>query len=170
MSPGRHTLRGLLAADLPALMALQAQAYGAAYVEPAAVMAQRLAITPQTVWGLFDAPGAMWAYLLAYRSEPGTVAPLHQAFDPATRPTALYLHDLAVHPQAKGQGLGPRLVAAALALVRAEGLGGLGLVAVQGSQPFWQRQGFQVVRPDVDSQAALAGYGDEAAYLWRALS
>ncbi|MBV5290789.1 MAG: GNAT family N-acetyltransferase [Curvibacter lanceolatus] len=169
MSAEQPTLRGLQAADLPALMALQALAYGAAFVEPAAVMAQRLAITPLTVWGLFDAPGALCAYLLAYRSVPGAVAPLHHPFDPAPQSTALYLHDLAVHPSAKGLGLGPRLVAAALALARAEGLGGLGLVAVQGSQPFWRRQGFQDRRPDAASQATLAGYGEGAVYLWRSL-
>jgi len=170
MSPDRHTLRALLAADLPALMALQALAYGAGFVEPRAIMAQRLAVTPDTVWGQFDASGAMCAYLLAYRSVPGAVTPLHQRFDPALRPTALYLHDLAVHPSAKGQGLGPRLVVAALALARAEGLSGLGLVAVQGSQPFWQRQGFAPGRPDAASQASLASYGEEAAYLWRPLA
>lgn len=169
MSAGRPTLRGLQAADLPALMALQAQAYGDAFVEPAAVMAQRLSITPHTVWGLFDAPGALCAYLLAYRSVAGAVAALHQPFDPAPRPTALYLHDLAVHPQAKGQGLGPRLVAAAQAVARAEGLSGLGLVAVQGSQPFWQRLGFQPSRPDAASHACLAGYGEQAVYLWHPL-
>ncbi len=169
MSPGLLTLRGLQSADLPGLMALQVQAYGAGFVEPTAVMAQRLAITPDTVWGLFDASGAMRAYLLAYRSVSGAVASLHQPFDPAPRPTALYLHDLAVHPSAKGLGLGPRLVAAALALARAEGLEGLGLVAVQGSQPFWRRQGFQDRRPDAASQATLAGYGEGAVYLWRSL-
>lgn len=169
MSADPPTLRCLQAADLPALMTLQAQAYGAGYVEPAAVMAQRLAITPHTVWGLFDASGAMHAYLLAYRSVRGAVAPLHQPFDPAPRPTALYLHDLAVHPQAKGQGLGPRLVAAAQQVARAEGLSGLGLVAVQGSQPFWQRQGFLPSPLDAASQACLAGYGEQAAYLWQPL-
>lgn len=169
MSPGPYRLRRLQAADLAALMALQAQAYGASLVEPASAMAQRLAITPQTVWGLFAASGEMCAYLLAYRSVPGAVAPLHHPFEPAPQPTALYLHDLAVHPGAKGQGLGLRLVEAALALARGEGLGGLGLVAVQGSQPFWRRQGFQDSRPDAASQATLAGYGEGAAYLWRSL-
>lgn len=169
MSPGLLTLRGLQAADLPGLMALQVQAYGAGFVEPSAVMAQRLAITPDTVWGLFDASGTMRAYLLAYRSVSGAVASLHQPFDPAPRPTALYLHDLAVHPSAKGQGLGPRLVATALALACDEGLCGLGLVAVQGSQPFWQHLGFALSQPAAASQASLAGYGEGAAYLWRSL-
>jgi len=169
MSPAQPSLRGLRATDLPGLMALQALAYGAGFVEPPAVMAQRLAITPDTVWGLFDASGAMRAYLLAYRSVSGAVAPLHQPFNPAPQPTALYLHDLAVHPSAKGQGLGPRLVAMALALARDEGLSGLGLVAVQGSQPFWQHQGFALSQPAAGSQASLAAYGEDAAYLWRSL-
>jgi len=163
------SLRGLLADDLPALMALQAQAYGAAFVEPSSVMAQRLAVTPDTVWCLFDGAGAQRAYLLAYRSVAGAVAPLHQPFAPALQPTALYLHDLAVHPQAKGQGLGPRLLATAVALARSEGLMGLGLVAVQGSQPFWQRQGFVPMNPSAEGLAKLSAYGDGAAYLWCAL-
>lgn len=164
------SLRGLREADLPALMALQAQAYGAGYVEPAAAMAQRLAITPDTVWGLFDGADRLRAYLLAYRSQAGCVAALHQPFAPAAQPGALYLHDLAVHPDAAGRGLGPRLLAPALALARAEGLAGLGLVAVQGSQGFWRRQGFAPRALAPRQRAQLAGYGAQAEYLWRGLA
>ena len=57
----------------------------------------------------------------------------------------------------------------ALALACDEGLCGLGLVAVQGSQPFWQHLGFALSQPAAASQASLAGYVEGAAYLWRSL-
>ena len=167
-------LRAMLPADLDAVMALQQAAYGPHFLEPAPVLARRLAVAPDTAWLIegresLEASAVLQAYLVAYRSVRGALTPLHGVFEPATRPDTLYLHDLAVHPEAAGTGLGPRLVRHALAQARVEGLGFAGLVAVQGSQAFWARQGFAPARPLPGAEPLLAGYGPEAVYQTRRL-
>lgn len=167
--PASWSLRGLQAEDVDALMAVQEAAYGAGFLEPAPVQAQRLRVASDTVWGAWDG-ARLGAYLMAYRTHAGHVGALHQGFAPEPEGDTLYLHDLAVHPSAAGQGLGPQLVAHALHQARQQGLASLGLVAVQGSSGFWQRQGFGPAgRLNPDAQAALATYGPGAVVLVRAL-
>lgn len=162
--PTGPVLRALQAVDLDRLMDLQRAAYGPHFLEPAPVLARRLAVAPDTAWVLEDRPG-LCAYLVAYRSRLGRVTPLHAVFEPAPDADTLYLHDLAVHPAAAGQGLGPRLVAHALAQTRAQGLRFAALVAVQGSQAFWGRQGFAAGRVAAEALSALHGYGPQATYM-----
>lgn len=161
------TVRGLSATDLSALMSVQVAAYGAGFVESEAVQAQRLQGAPDTVWGAFR-DGQLGAYLMAYRTQSLSVGALHQGFAPAPSGDSLYLHDLAVHPEAAGQGLGSRLVAHALAHAQAQGLRQLNLVAVQGSQGFWQAHGWAVLaEPPTKALQALASYGSGAQVLTR---
>ena len=56
------------------------------------------------------------------------------------------------------------------AQARAEGLRHSALVSVQGSQAYWQRQGY-ALHPlqDATQQARLASYGEGAVYMARAL-
>ena len=56
------------------------------------------------------------------------------------------------------------------AQARAEGLRHSALVSVQGSQPYWQRQGYALhPLPDAAQQARLASYGEGAVYMARTL-
>jgi len=51
-------------------------------------------------------------------------------------------------------------------LARAGGFAVLALVAVGDAQPYWRRQGFEVVETD-ELRAKLAAYGEAAAYMER---
>lgn len=75
---------------------------------------------------------------------------------------------MAVRPDHGGRGLAQALVAAAFARAQAEGLRGSALVSVQGSQRYWERQGY-AVRPLACAvqQQRLAGYGEGAVYMAR---
>ena len=153
--------------DLSGVLAVQAACYGGALLEPAGVMRQRLAAAGDSCW-VAQAAGGVAAYLLGYRSAPGCVTALHGEFHPAPQADTLYLHDLAVHPGAAGQGLGLRLFECALQLARVERLAGMALVSVQQSAHFWERQGFvpaELVEPA--QQVRLAAYGADAAYMVR---
>ena len=55
-----------------------------------------------------------------------------------------YLHDLALLPKARGLGAAGDIVGIALAQATVAGFRTASLVAVNNSQPFWQRQGFDV--------------------------
>ena len=162
--------RPMLPTDIPSVVHLQAQCYLPDNIESGTVIRARLASAPDTAW-VAERDGAVCAYLVGYRSRLGQVGALGDGFEPATDPNCLYLHDLAVGPQARGLGLGPLLVAYALAQAVREGLAWAALVSVQGSQAFWRQQGFTAMRlDDRDPLQALASYaGGQACYMTQAL-
>lgn len=91
-------------------------------------------------------------------------------FDVVAQPDTLYLHDMAVLPALAGRALARALLQALWVQARERGLRFSALVSVQGSQAYWQRQGYAVQPPASAAQAAqLAGYGDGAVYMVRAL-
>jgi len=154
-------------ADVPAVMAVQAACYGDALLEPAGVVHDRVVAAADTCW-VASQGDRVCAYLAAYRSRLGAVTALNGPFRPAPSPDTLYLHDLAVHPDAHGAGLGGRLVDGLVALARREGLRWSALVAVQGATSFWQRHGYVPHAPAQPER--LGAYGDDAHYMVRALS
>jgi ribosomal protein S18 acetylase RimI-like enzyme len=161
-------VRGMRIDDLAGVLAVQAACYGEALLEPAGVMRQRLAVAGDSCWVAQAAQGVV-GYLLCYRSLPACVTALHGEFHPAPQADTLYLHDLAVHPRAAGQGMGLRLFECARQLAQAERLTGMALVSVQQSAPFWVRQGFAPVElAPPGERARLAAYGTDAAYMVRA--
>jgi predicted N-acetyltransferase YhbS len=83
------------------------------------------------------------------------------------QPDTLYLHDLAVAPEARGSGAADTLVQAFLAALARLPLPRASLIAIQGSAPWWARHGFARVPVDDALRARLAGYGHDASYMSR---
>ncbi len=77
----------------------------------------------------------------------------------------LYIHDVALLSEARGLRLGAAAAAYLAGVARQHGLRHLTLTAVNNSAGFWSRQGFSALRID----KSLASYGDDAAYMVRAL-
>jgi GNAT superfamily N-acetyltransferase len=77
----------------------------------------------------------------------------------------LYIHDVALLPEARGSRLGASATAYLAGVARDHGLRRLALTAVNDSAAFWSRQGFSAVQIDKD----LASYGADAAYMARTL-
>lgn len=161
--------RALAATDLPGLLAVQLACYGAGFVESTEVFARRLASADNCSLVL-EHGGQVCAYLAAYRSVRGKVTPLHGDFDPAPQADTLYLHDMAVLPAFAGQGLAQALLTPLWQCARSDGMGQSALVAVQGSQRYWERHGYRVQPLACAQQAAhLAGYGPGAVYMERTI-
>ncbi|KKB78726.1 hypothetical protein VW35_09440 [Devosia soli] len=81
---------------------------------------------------------------------------------------SFYIHDLALLPLARGIGAAGQIVAALTKHAQALDLPTIGLVAVNGSVPFWEKQGFAVEdRPDLADK--LAAYEDAARYMTKPL-
>lgn len=159
----------MTAADLPALLQIQAACYPAGYLESEGTIHGRLVAAGETAWVAETAAGVC-AYLVACPSRLQYVTALDGIFATAAAPDTLYLHDLAVAPAATGRRLGPRLVERALAYAGERQLRYASLVSVQGSARFWQRLGFaEVELRAATAHAALASYGNGAVYMSRAL-
>ena len=163
-------VRPLVVADLPGLLAVQLACYGAGFVESGEVFAARLA-SPANCSLVLERAGVVCAYLAAYRSVMGKVTPLHGGFEAVPQPDTLYLHDMAVLPGCAGQGLARALLQPMWEGARGQGLRHTALVSVQGSQAYWERQGY-AVQPlaDAAQRERLASYGDGAVYMVRALA
>ncbi len=136
-------LRPMALADLSAVLDIQRACYSGDFLEDATILPQRLH-SPGNLSCVATRGGVVCAYLAAYRSRPGKLTPLNGGFDTVAQPDTLYLHDLAVAPQAAGQGLAQQLVSYLWARAAEEQLCYSALVSVHGSQVFWERLGYRV--------------------------
>lgn len=162
-------LRNILSGDITAILRIQAECYAQGMNEDAQVIQARISASPDSGWLVEDAAGPM-AYLFAYRSVIGKITPLGGVFDVPAIPTTLYLHDLAVGTRGQRAGLGLRLLEAAWALARAEGLTHSALVSVQGSADYWRRAGYEVVSALTDAQRSmLSTYPPASCYMLKKL-
>ena len=83
-------------------------------------------------------------------------------------PDTFYIHDLALLPLTRGVGAAGQIVAALTKHAQAMDFPTMSLVAVNGSVPFWEKQGFVTEdRPDIMDK--LAAYEDAARYMVKAL-
>lgn len=162
-------VRPLTAADLPELLQVQCACYGEDFAESGEVFARRLASAAQCSLALEQA-GRMRAYLAAYRSRMSKITPLHGDFEAVEAADTLYLHDMAVHPDAAGLGMAQALLSSLWDRARAEGLRHTALVSVQGSRGYWERHGYAVhALADPQQQQRLDSYGEGALYMSRPL-
>ena len=150
-------------------MDVQNACYGGGYLESAEVFARRIACPAQCSLVL-EVQGHVAAYLASYRSVQGKITRLHGDFETVDTPDTLYLHDLAVRPELAGQGAAALLLHSLWQDAIGRGLHRSALVAVQGSQGFWQRHGYATYAlQDPSQRERLAAYGRDAVYMMRRL-
>lgn len=99
-------------------------------------------------------------------SAPALNTLLHQVPEGAD---SFYMHDVALLPQARAFGAARKLVTLLVETAEAHGFDSLSLVAVNGSQPYWEKQGFFV--QDVPHlQEKLLSYSEDARFMMRNLA
>lgn len=155
-------------ADLDAVGALQQRCYGDLYLESRSAFAAKLEVTAglDCCWMAREA-GEPRAYAVSLPVCEATLPALDAPrCERPARPTLLYLHDMAVAPEARSLGLGARLLAQLRQRAQALALPRMGLVAVQGSVPYWQRQGFaELTAVPAPLAAKLATFGRDARFM-----
>jgi ribosomal protein S18 acetylase RimI-like enzyme len=153
--------------DLDAVVAIAAQVHPR-FPEERAVFADKLRLHALGALLLDGGHGAA-GYCFAHPWHGTRPPPLDTVLGslPA-QADALYLHDLALLPQARGTGAGSAAVAILLAQAMALALERVCLVAVNGSVPYWTRHGF-AARESAPLQAKLASYGADARWMLRAV-
>ncbi|MFS8932513.1 Putative GCN5-related N-acetyltransferase [Cupriavidus taiwanensis] len=174
------TVRRMVLADLPAVLAVQASCYTEVLLEGESALASRLALSPATCWVAHDAAqhGTLAAYLFTHAWPEDSLPPLDGVLDDGWRlhaaPDTLtwFVHDMAVAPAGRGAGLAPRLYAAAQAAAHAAGLRRSRLIAVQSAAPWWRRLGYAPVPAQLAARHAgkLAAYGASAVLMERTLA
>ena len=159
-----HQITAMAAAHMDGVMAVQAACYHAIVPESRAAMeAKRVAGLGLPCVALAADSRELDAYLIAMPIRWPQLPALDSEPLPEAQPDTLYVHDLALHPRARGAGLAAQLLRCVLQGARQQGLQRAALIAIQGSTGFWQTQGFAVTAPDTAALAAkLRSYGDDA--------
>jgi GNAT superfamily N-acetyltransferase len=132
------------------------------------IFAEKLALFAE---GCFVLAGeaAIAGYAFAHPWHLKQIPPLDtllHALPPA--PECLFVHDVAVLPEARGHGAAAMLVAILTRVAKKHDLPRLALVSVYGSDVLWAAQGFKPAK-DKALQAALTPYGESAKYMMRKL-
>ena len=148
------------------IMSVQESAYSEVTPEPLEVLRCKRSITPQSCFVSVSEQGAIEAYVLAHRWAGRNPPSLSQVIDDVSSHSSadtLYLHDLAVDQRAQGKGLGLKLFNAVLTSAKSMGVKKISLVAVQGADSFWRRQGFT----EDETARICDSYGADAVYMER---
>lgn len=156
----------MAAADLDGVIRIARLAFPD-HFEDRSCFAERLDLYPRGCFTL-ELAGEIAGYLIAYPWTTGSAPPLNSLIHALPQDADLiYLHDLALHSEARGQGLTSAMIDRLAAQASDDGWNAIALVAVNRAASFWSKMGFEVVE-DPAMAAKLASYGTEAAYMRRA--
>ncbi|MFN3988524.1 MAG: GNAT family N-acetyltransferase [Rhodocyclaceae bacterium] len=160
-------IRLMRATDIPAVVAIQATCYTEVAPESGGSLLAKRDASPETCFlALYKRVPV--GYLIAVPWTAHDVPELDaERCRPPDTANCLYLHDLAVAPQARKSGVGLRLVDAFMDAFKRSGLKDAGLIAVQASAAYWSRFGFSSVALSGPPASKLATYGERVAYMMR---
>ena len=159
--------RQMTEGDIPAVLEIQEEAYPW-HQEMREIFEDRLKVYPQGCLVLDGAEG-LDGYILSHPWTADSPPALDSKLGTLPeRPTTYYLHDLALLSSAYGQGNGARVVRHLAETAGAAGFDTMSLVAVNQSQPFWERHGFSV-RTTPELKKKLESYGRDAVFMTRRL-
>lgn len=138
------------------------------FFEAEAVLAEKFTLYRNGCY-LLEVSEKPAGYVLSHPWKRGTLPALDTALGAIPEDAdTYYIHDLALLPLTRGVGAAAQIVAALTKHARAMGFPTMSLVAVNGSVPFWEKQGF-VVEEHPALAEKLAAYEDAARYMVKAL-
>lgn len=132
------------------------------------MFANRLDLAPEGCFVLETDRGVL-GYLIAYPWPAEAAPPLNTLIEAIPEDAALvYLHDLCLHPDARGLKATGEIIERLADQSRAQGWPAVALVAVNDAAGFWTRHGFEPRTSEAITRK-LATYGDDARYMVRPL-
>lgn len=138
------------------------------YPERIEVYQERLRLYPNGCY-VFEINNEIYGYVISHPWHPMRPPKLDSlVVAMPTFPATFYIHDLALLPQARGNGAGAGAVDVLVDHAQAIGLADISLVAVNNSLPFWRGQGFETISDDAIT-ATLSSYDDDAQFMVRTL-
>ncbi|MCL1141862.1 GNAT family N-acetyltransferase [Shewanella gaetbuli] len=165
------SIRRVIESDWPSIMSIQADCYHEITPESLEVMQSKWQVSPDTCW-VYEHQGQVSGYILTHAWKKGDAPKLdsvltHQNNGASINATSHYIHDMAVSPQAQGLGIAKKLVQQLINFCQNHDGRGIGLVAIQGADDFWQRFGFDYhTDTSVGLTRALESYGNDACYMY----
>ena len=155
----------MMAADLTFVERI-AEIVHPAYPESEEVPAERLALFPAGCLIAEDALAEVLGYAVSHPGRLGRPPARDSRLgELPSGADCLYLHDVALLPEARGLGLGESLVDLLRALAIRSGFKVMALTAVNRSTSYWRSRGFLNYSGDGILTAKLASYGDDAVYM-----
>jgi len=137
--------------------------------EDMAVFAERQRLYPEGCHVLVE-EGRVAGYVLSHPWRLAEPPPLNSALGRIPPDaTTYYVHDVALLPEARGRGYAAQAVRLVADHARTVGFDNLSLVAVNGSQAFWEGLGFRT-RTIPGLEAKLISYGSDAVWMLRNLT
>jgi GNAT superfamily N-acetyltransferase len=160
--------RGMRSEDLPEIARIAALVHPL-YPEADEIFAERLELYPAGSRVLVDKTDAIVGYAVTHPWRYGAIPTLDSPLGALPIDAdCYYIHDIALLPAARGCGAAQKGVAWLADHAARAGLARMALVAIAGTQGFWETQGFDVV--DAPAMAAkLASYDRSARYMARGL-
>ena len=157
--------RPMTASDLDAVVAIAAIGFPD-HFEGRDCFASRLSVFPDGCF-ILDKEAGVKGYLITYPWTADSAPVLNRRIDALPDDASvLYLHDLALHPDVRGEGWSRSAMEAVLAVAERGGWPTVALVAVNEAVGFWQGHGFEVQQTPTMA-AKLASYGTDARYMVR---
>lgn len=159
--------RNMMTGDLAAVSRIAAIVHPD-YPEEDAVFADRLALYPDGCLVLADEKTIV-GYVLSHPYPFGRSPELNTRL--ARLPDArgcYYLHDIALMPDARGNGAASRAVSMIMDRARGKGFDRIALTAVNHAAPYWSRLGF-APKDQTEHDSQSGSYGANALYMCRTI-
>ena len=139
------------------------------YPEDEAVLAEKQSLASQSCY-ILEKDNKPSGYILAHPWKIYNIPPLNQLLGALPQDAdTLYLHDIAILPDARTGGVGSLGLKGLYEQAEALSFATLSLVAVNNSSPFWLKQGFVTQKVDDALQQKLLTYSEDALYMMKTL-
>ncbi len=123
---------------------IEKEAYRPEFFESSDTYRCKMRAFAQGCIGAFD-DGHLVGFALSFLQNGAASLPLDCTdIPPCDNPDTLYIHDVAVRKAYRGRKIADQMIQELFRLARNEGMAHSALVAVQGSENFWQKFGFVV--------------------------
>jgi ribosomal protein S18 acetylase RimI-like enzyme len=157
-------IRLLHKSDLNKILLIQANAYRLEFNESIEVFDHKIDLFPEGCLGVWN-QNSLIAYAFAHPWIKDQPIPLNEhTFILPTHPDLLYIHDVAVHRKWHRMGVAHQLVKHLIKLAQHNKLSEFALVAVQGTESFWEQFDFRRIR------SFEYAPGISATYMYRTIS
>ncbi|WP_432472135.1 GNAT family N-acetyltransferase [Amphritea sp. HPY] len=147
------------------ILEIQGEAYQEVGPEDLEVLKSKWAASPETCFVCLSNQGAVLGYLLAHPWNEVEPPKLFEPLPNIQGGECLYLHDMAISSQSKGQGIGRAMMIKLIEVVQRKGIIKISLVAVQGSESFWSLLDFR----EVQGTEVCSSYGENAVLMKKVL-